>query len=87
MWWIIGIVVYLSLLSLGLIFLYGASKLEDYSRQWSGKADKGNLLDLISQQTDPRQLPLPFTPPVTPSLRLAQLRLTAALLGKFFSHF
>ena len=87
MWWIIGIVAYLCLLSLGLIFLCGASKLEDINRQWPDNVDGEHPLDWISRQTDPHQLPLPFMPPVTPSLRLAQLRLTAALLGKFFSHF
>ncbi len=87
MWWVIGVIIYLCLLLLGLVFLYGASKLEDVSRRSSGKDDVSEIINHLVERTDPHQLVLPFSPPITPSLRLAQLRLTAALLGKFFSHF
>ncbi len=87
MWWVVGIIIYLCLLLLGLVFLYGASKLEDVSRRSSGEDEVSDILIRLTQRTDPHQLVLPFSPPVTPGLRLAQLRLTAALLGKFFSHF
>jgi hypothetical protein len=80
MWWIIGGAVYLLLLTLGLLFLYGASRLGDRLPP---------DLDLIEARLgepdareSPRQLPLPFRPHPQPTLSYTRLGFVAAAIHK-----
>jgi hypothetical protein len=86
MWWVIGITAYLMVLSLGLMFLYGSSKLEDYARHSLDRLDQNRIIEILSDRSSPHQLTLPFSPPAGTDLHFARYRLVAALLGKFVNH-
>jgi hypothetical protein len=80
MWWFIGGAIYLFLLALGLLFLHGASKLED-------PAPPGrDFVDLWMREQDsqesPRQLLLPFAPSRQPALSYTRAGLAAAIIQK-----
>ncbi len=80
MWWVIGGAVYLLLLTLGLLFLQGASKLQDSEpplRDWIERLAR----EQVTQEV-PRQLVLPFTPCFPPALSRARAGLAAAAIQK-----
>ena len=61
MWWLVGLAIYLFLLALASLFLYGASRLQEGIPRNKGigeKARRKQELEKIAAQ----QLPLPFTP-------------------------
>jgi hypothetical protein len=61
MWWLVGLAIYLFLLTVASLFLYGASKLQEGIPRNKGISEKSRRkqeLENISAQ----QLPLPFTP-------------------------
>ena len=61
MWWLVGLAIYLFLLLVASLFMYGASRLQDeipHNQARGGKAPR----ERRSSKTAPQQLPLPFTP-------------------------
>jgi hypothetical protein len=60
-WWLLGLAIYLFLLALGSIFMYGASRLQEGIPRNKGTGEKSRLKH-ESEKIPAQQLPLPFTP-------------------------
>ena len=61
MWWLVGLAIYLFLLLVASLFMYGASRLQDEIPHPRGPSGK-SLRERKSKRAAPQQLPLPFTP-------------------------
>jgi hypothetical protein len=60
-WWLVGLAIYLFLLALASLFLYGASRLQNGVPRNKGIGEKSRRKQ-ESGKTAAQQLPLPFTP-------------------------
>ena len=61
MWWLVGLAIYLFLLALGSVFMYGASRLQEGIPRKTGTGEKSRRKQ-ESEKIAAQQLPLPFTP-------------------------